>query len=162
MLFPSFASFSSSCLWLFVISYFSYIFEDYLNENKIETLDVKDFKDVSGYGIIGKIAENDVILGNSKILEKYDITNSHKQDEEKLAKEGNSIIYVVINNEISAIIGVNDIVRENSKEVISKLNKNKIETVMLTGDNKQTAEKIAKEIGKLQWYQTLHHVKKLR
>ena len=116
-------------------------FEDYLNENKIETLDVKDFKDVSGYGIIGKIAENDVILGNSKILEKYDITNSHKQDEEKLAKEGNSIIYVVINNEISAIIGVNDIVRENSKEVISKLNKNKI------GDNTQTAEKIAKEIG---------------
>ena len=104
-------------------------FEDYLNENKIETLDVKDFKDVSGYGIIGKIAENDVILGNSKILEKYDITNSHKQDEEKLAKEGNSIIYVVINN------------------VISKLNKNKIETVMLTGDNTQTAEKIAKEIG---------------
>ena len=122
-------------------------FEDYLNENKIETLDVKDFKDVSGYGIIGKIAENDVILGNSKILEKYDITNSHKQDEEKLAKEGNSIIYVVINNEISAIIGVNDIVRENSKEVISKLNKNKIDTVMLTGDNIQTAEKIAKEIG---------------
>lgn len=122
-------------------------FEDYLNENKIETLDVKDFKDVSGYGIIGKIAENDVILGNYKILEKYDITNSHKQDEEKLAKEGNSITYVVINNEISAIIGVNDIVRENSKEVISKLNKNKIETVMLTGDNTQTAEKIAKEIG---------------
>lgn len=122
-------------------------FEDYLNENKIETLDVKDFKDVSGYGIIGKIAENEVILGNSKILEKYDITNSHKQAEEKLAKEGNSIIYVVINNEISAIIGVNDIVRENSKEVISKLNKNKIETVMLTGDNTQTAEKIAKEIG---------------
>lgn len=122
-------------------------FEDYLNENKIETLDVKDFKDVSGYGIIGKIAENEVILGNSKILEKYDITNSHKQDEEKLAKEGNSIIYVVINNEISAITGVNDIVRENSKEIISKLNKNKIETVMLTGDNTQTAEKIAKEIG---------------
>ena len=122
-------------------------FEDYLNENKIETLYVKDFKDVSGYGIIGKIAENEVILGNSKILEKYDITNSHKQDEEKLAKEGNSIIYVVLNNEISAIIGVNDIIRENSKEVISKLNKNKIETVMLTGDNTQTAEKIAKEIG---------------
>ena len=122
-------------------------FEDYLNENKIETLDVKDFKDVSGYGIIGKIAENEVILGNYKILDKYDVKNSHKQDEEKLAKEGNSIIYVVINNEISAIIGVNDIVRENSKEVISKLNKNKIETVMLTGDNTQTAEKIAKEIG---------------
>lgn len=120
-------------------------FEDYLNENKIETLDVKDFKDVSGYGILGKIAENEVILGNSKILDKYDVKNSHKQDEEKLAIERNSIIYVVINKEISAIVGVNDIIRENSKEVISKLNK--IETVMLTGDNTQTAEKIAKKIG---------------
>ena len=133
-------------------------FEDYLNENKIETLEVKDFKDVSGYGIVGNVTqnntksgkddiENTVILGNSRILEKYDITNNHKQDEEKFAIEGNSIIYVVLNNEISAIIGVNDIVRENSKEVIEKLNKNKIETVMLTGDNTQTAEKIAKEIG---------------
>ena len=122
-------------------------FEEYLIENKIETLEVKDFKNISGYGIIGNVAGNEVILGNSKILDKYDVKNSHKQDEEKLAKEGNSIIYVVINNEISAIIGVNDIVRENSKEVISKLNKNKIETVMLTGDNTQTAEKIAKEIG---------------
>jgi Cu+-exporting ATPase len=122
-------------------------FEEYLIENKIETLEVKDFKNISGYGIIGNVAGNEVILGNSKILDKYDVKNSHKQDEEKLAKEGNSIIYVVLNNEISAIIGVNDIVRENSKEVISKLNKNKIETVMLTGDNTQTAEKIAKEIG---------------
>ena len=52
----------------------------------------------------------------------------------------------MINNEISAIIGVNDIVRENSKEVISKLNKNKIETVMLTGDNTQTALNIGKVI----------------
>lgn len=122
-------------------------FEDYLNENKIETLDVKDFKDVSGYGITGTVNGNEVILGNSKILDNYDVKNSHKQDEEKLAIEGNSIIYVVLNNEISAIIGVNDIVRENSKEVISKLNKNKTETVMLTGDNTKTAEKIAKEIG---------------
>ena len=81
----------------------------------------------------------DYIEGDDTVFEKEPL--------EKLAKEGNSIIYVVLNNEISAIVGVNDIVRENSKEVISKLNKNKIETVMLTGDNTQTAEKIAKEIG---------------
>lgn len=54
---------------------------------------------------------------------------------------------MVKNKEIIAIIGVNDIVRENTKEVISILNKNKIKTIMLTGDNKQTAEKIAKDIG---------------
>ena len=49
-----------------------------------------------------------------------------------LQKNGNSIVYVVQNKEIIAIIGINDIVRENAKEVISNLNKNKIETIMLT------------------------------
>ena len=64
-----------------------------------------------------------------------------------MAVEGNSIVYVVQNEKIIALIGVNDIVRENSKEVISKLNNKNIDTIMLTGDNKDTAEKIAKEIG---------------
>ena len=56
-------------------------------------------------------------------------------------------MYVVQNKEILAIIGINDIVRENAKDVIAELNKKKIETIMLTGDNKETAEKIAKDIG---------------
>ena len=69
------------------------------------------------------------------------------EDENKLASDGNSIIYVIKNNQILAVIGVNDIVRENAKDVIQTLKKNNIETVMLTGDNKGTAEKISNEIG---------------
>ena len=69
------------------------------------------------------------------------------EDESELSKNGNSIIYLATENKIIAIIGVNDIVRENVKSVIEKLNKNGIETIMLTGDNKETAEKIAKDIG---------------
>ncbi len=64
-----------------------------------------------------------------------------------MAEKGNSIIYVVKDKEILGIIGVNDVIREESKEVIEQLSKMKIETIMLTGDNKETAEKIAKEIG---------------
>lgn len=122
-------------------------FLDYLQDNKIKTLETEDFQDVPGYGIKGKIDNKEIILGNRKILEKYDIENKFIEDEEKLTEEGNSIVYVVINKSISAIIGVNDIIRENVKDVIKVLNKNKIETIMLTGDNKQTSEKIAKEIG---------------
>ena len=73
--------------------------------------------------------------------------NRYYQEEEALTKKGNSIVYVANEHEILALIGVNDVVRENAKEVIQELNKNKVETVMLTGDNKGTAEKIAKEIG---------------
>ena len=122
-------------------------FIDYLNDKKMEILDVNDFENIAGHGIVGKINNEEFIVGNSKILEKYHIENSHIEDEKVLSEKGNSIIYVVKNKEIIALIGVNDVIRENSKEVIEALNKNKIETIMLTGDNKETAEKIAKEIG---------------
>ena len=122
-------------------------FEEYLKENQIKTIEVDDFENISGYGIRGKVKGKEIILGNYKILKKYEIENPYENEEKKLRQNGNSIIYIVESKKILAIIGVNDIIRENTKEVIKKLNKNKIETIMLTGDNKETAEIIAKEIG---------------
>ena len=122
-------------------------FTSYLEENKIKRLEVKEFGNVSGYGIIGTVNNQKMIIGNAKILESYNIENKYEKDELELSKKGNSIVYVVQNNNIIALIGVNDIIRKNVKEVIQKLNQNKIETIMLTGDNKETAEKIAKDIG---------------
>lgn len=122
-------------------------FTDYLEENKIEKIQVEEFENVVGLGIIGKVEGKTIIIGNSKILSKYNIENNHLEDEAKLAQKGNSIIYAVKDNKIVALIGVNDIVRENAKEVINNLNRNKIETIMLTGDNEETAKKIAGTIG---------------
>ncbi len=122
-------------------------FENYLEENNLEKLEVKEFGSVTGLGIIGKVNNQKLILGNSKILKEYNVENVYSKDEEELTKKGNSIVYVANENKILALIGVNDIVRENVVEVIKELNRNKVETIMLTGDNKETAEKIAKEIG---------------
>lgn len=122
-------------------------FTDYLQENKLETLKVEDFKNISGYGIIGKLESHEFILGSSKILSKYDVKNNHTEDEKRLARDGNSIVYVVKDKEIIALIGVNDMVRENAKDVIEYLSNHKIDTIMLTGDNQETAEKIANDIG---------------
>ena len=122
-------------------------FLDYLEENRFEILDVEDFENITGLGIIGKIDNEKFIIGNSKMLEKYSIENKYIKDEEDLSQDGNSIVYVVKNNNILALIGVNDIIRENALDLIQELNNNKIETIMLTGDNKKTAEKIANEIG---------------
>lgn len=122
-------------------------FEGYMEENKLEKLEVKEFENVTGLGIIGEIEGQKLIIGNSKILVKYNIDNRYVKEEKELTEKGNSIVYVANSNEILALIGVNDIVRENAVEVIKNLNENKIETVMLTGDNKEAAEKIAKEIG---------------
>lgn len=122
-------------------------FTDYLEENKIKLLNVEDFENISGLGIIGKINNEKILLGNSKIIEKYNIENTHLSDEKELAKNGNSIIYVVKNKEILGLIGVNDVIRKESKDVIKELSQMKIDTIMLTGDNTETAEKIAEEIG---------------
>ena len=107
-------------------------FTDYLEENKIGVLDVHDFENVAGLGVSGKIDNEEILLGNSKMLDKYDIPNKYLEDEKKLAEKGNSIIYAVRNKEIIALIGVNDIVREEAKEVIHNLEKQKIDTIMLT------------------------------
>ena len=122
-------------------------FTDYLEENKMEVLNIENFENITGLGIKAEIENDEILLGNAKILDKYEIKNEHMEDEKQIAEEGNSIVYVVKNKEIIALIGVNDIVRENTKDVISTLNKKNIQTIMLTGDNKQTAEKIAKDIG---------------
>ena len=122
-------------------------FKEYMKENNIKQLELREFENLTGLGITGIINNETIILGNYKILEHFNINNEYQKDEKILAENGNSIIYVVKENKIIALIGVNDIIRENVKDVISRFNKNNIETIMLTGDNKQTAERIAREIG---------------
>ncbi len=121
-------------------------FTDYLEEKNINYLDVKEFGNVSGYGVIGKVNSQRIIIGNSKILQSFNIENIHEKDEKELASKGNTIIYVVKDNKIIALIGVNDIIREDSKKVIEELNENGIDTIMLTGDNNETAKQIAESL----------------
>ena len=122
-------------------------FTTYLEEKNRQKVDVKEFEEISGYGVIGKIENSQITLGNSKMLSKFNIENIHEEDEKKLAENGNSIVYVVKDSNIIALIGVNDMIRDDVQKVIKQLNENNIETIMLTGDNKQTAEKIAQKIG---------------
>ena len=122
-------------------------FTKYSKETKMELLPVNDFQNFAGYGIQGNIGQDHVLVGNHKLLEKFKITNDHAKDEEALTSRGNSILYVVINGEVVALIGVNDIIRENAKEVIQGLHQEKLQAIMLTGDQQKTAEKIGKELG---------------
>ena len=129
-------------------------FNDYLKEKMLGEYNVDEFENISGLGIKGKVESKEYILGNYKILEYFgiEITGKNKfeeikKEEKKLAEKGNSIVYVIEQEKIIALIGLNDLVRENIKQVIKELNKNNIETIMLTGDNYDTAKLIAKEIG---------------
>ena len=118
-----------------------------MKEKNISELGVKNIENIAGYGLSGEIAQEKLTLGNRKLIEKLNIENNYINDETKLAEQGNSIVYVSKNNKIIALIGVNDIVRENAQEVIKNMNKNNIKTIMLTGDNEEIANKIGKELG---------------
>ena len=118
-------------------------FIEYLETNKIKLLNVEKFEDISGYGITGIINDNTILVGNSKLLDKNNIENNYKEQEGILAEKGNSIIYIVKNSEILGIIGVNDIIRENAKEIVSTLKHTDIDVIMLTGDNEKTAKSVA-------------------
>lgn len=125
----------------------SQAFIEYAWNHNLKALEVTDFENMSGYGIQGKIDGKQIILGNRKFLEKSNIKNAYDKDENKLAQKGCSIVYVVIDGNIAGMIGVNDIIRDNVKNVIKELKEKNIETIMLTGDNSQTASIIAKQIG---------------
>ena len=122
-------------------------FIDYAKDMKMELYKVENFENISGYGITGNIENKKVILGNSKIVSYFNIENKYEDKERELSKRGNSIVYVIEEKQIIAIIGVNDILRENAKKIINNLKKNNIEVIMLTGDNQEVAEIIAKEVG---------------
>jgi len=98
-------------------------------------------------GLNAQIENNQILVGNAKILSKFNIQNNYIEAEKELSEKENSVVYIAKNSEIIAIIGIKDVIRENVKEVIQHLSNKKIETMMLTGDNKIVAEKIANEIG---------------
>ena len=109
-------------------------------EERTELEDVKSFKAIPGFGLEASTKEdNKYLIGNRKLMEQNNIAISSAQDEESLINEGNSILFVAKNEEIIALIGVKDILKDNVVEVIEKLKKQNIEVVMLTGDNEKTS-----------------------
>lgn len=108
---------------------------------------VTNFKNIDGIGLKGVTNNKEYYVGNNKLIKKLKINNTHSKDELDLVNNGNSIIYVIEDNNIIALIGVKDIIRKEAKEVIKKLNNMNKNVIMLTGDNEITAQVIAKELG---------------
>ena len=115
--------------------------------SKNNLLKVTDFKNIAGMGLSGKIKNKEYYIGNLRLLEKLKIKDTHNLDYEELISQGCSILYVVSNKEIIGLIGVKDTIRPNIKTLLKKLNNLGINVIMLTGDNKKTAELIADELG---------------
>ena len=117
-------------------------------EKKIEFEDLKEFKAIAGFGVEAIMQNNDkYLIGNRKLMTENGVIIPNEQDEQQLVNDGNSILFVSLNNKLVALIGVKDILKDNIEKVIKELKDKNINVVMLTGDNEKTAEIVAKQIG---------------
>ncbi len=106
------------------------------------------FKAIPGHGIEVKIENRNILLGNKKLMIESNISLENLEETAHiLAGEGKTPMYVAIDSNMAGIVAVADTVKENSKKAIEKLHQMGIEVAMITGDNKRTAEAIAKQVG---------------
>lgn len=117
-------------------------------DRKLEFEKVTNFKAIPGHGIEVTIDNKSVLLGNKKLMadRNIDLVNLEEKSN-SLAEEGKTPMYVAINDKLAGIVAVADTVKENSRRAIEKLHEMGIEVAMITGDNKKTAEAIAKQVG---------------
>lgn len=110
---------------------------------------VESFENISGKGVKGAIDGETVLLGNTALLNQFNIqiSESFKQQIEANQHQAKTISYLAKGNEVLGILSFSDNIKESSKRAIEFLQENNVEVVMMTGDNEQTAKAVADELG---------------
>lgn len=116
------------------------------NDEK-DIFSVEEFKEEPGLGVKGKINGIQYFAGNYKYVEKMQVENKLKVEEEKIISKGESIIYLFNKKETLLIIGLADTIKKDVVKTVNELKKLDKKIFMLTGDNDKTAKIIAKQVG---------------
>ena len=116
-------------------------------EAQINIEEPQDFKMYPGKGVTCTNSYGKVYAGNSKFLSEYNIDVDVDCQLDKLKHEGKASIIVALNGEVIGLIGLSDVIREDSKDMIEKLHDLGTETILLTGDNSETANYFAGQVG---------------
>ncbi len=110
--------------------------------------DPETFNSIPGYGVEANVAGQTVLLGNRKLMHENQVDFSVLMSKaETLEANGKTVMLVAVDGKPSGLIAVADTLKEYSFEAIQRLHKMGIETVMITGDNRRTAEAIARQVG---------------
>lgn len=117
-------------------------------DRELTFMKTRSFSAIPGHGIEVTIDDKNLLLGNRKLMDDRNISlDSLENSSNQLASQGKTPMYIAMNGKIAGIIAVADTVKENSLKAIQKLHDMDIEVAMITGDNKRTAEAIAKQVG---------------
>jgi len=117
-------------------------------ERGVELVKAEDFQSITGKGVTGRVEGHEVSLGNSGLLNDLHIgAGELSNNAEKLRTDGQTVMFVVVGGKIAGLLGVADPVKETTPNAIRQLHANNIRIVMLTGDNRTTAEVVAGKLG---------------
>lgn len=109
---------------------------------------VSGFQSKTGRGVLGSIDGHVVALGNQKFLQELGVDSFRDIDRaEKLRQAGQTVMFVVVDGKLAGLIGVADPIKSTAREAIAALQKDGIRVIMLTGDNRTTAEAVARQLG---------------
>jgi len=109
---------------------------------------VEQFRSYTGQGVIGLVDGHEVVLGNVRMLERFDIAGgvlTHEAD--LLRQEGQTVVFVALDGRTTGLIGVADPVKNSAEAVITALHQTGVRVVMLTGGHRVTAEAVARRLG---------------
>lgn len=117
-------------------------------KENLPLLPVTEFKQIPGQGITGSIHGQICYAGNRKLMTEHGILSDRLLDSgEALAGDGKTPLYFAMDNNLIGVVAVADTVKPTSRQAVTELQAMGLEVVMLTGDNKRTAEAIRKEVG---------------
>ncbi len=106
------------------------------------------FQSIAGRGVLGALDGMAILAGNEALMTEYAIDVAPlRPDAERLAGEGKTPVYVAVNGTIAALLTVADPIKDTSRDAIARLHRMGLEVVMLTGDNRRTAEAIGRQAG---------------
>lgn len=117
------------------------------NKKEIKHQKPKKFENIPGKGVKAEINNDAVVVGNEKLMKMMNIEISDQLGLENLKEEGKTVIYVAKNHELIGLIAEQDSIKITAKDVIKELKDKEIDAWMITGDNKVTAQSVAKKIG---------------
>ncbi len=110
--------------------------------------EARDFQSVTGKGVVGSVAGKTVALGSEKLLVERGINvDGLRGRADELRRDGQTVMMVAINEQAAGLLGVSDPIKDSTAEAIAALHQSDVKIVMLTGDNRATAEVVARKLG---------------
>ena len=117
-------------------------------ERRLQISEARNFRSLTGKGVVGMVDGHSVAIGNLYLLEELSVeAGDHLRQVEALREEGQTVMFVVVDDRISGLISVADPVKEFSREAIRVLQEGGMRILMLTGDNRATADAVARKLG---------------